>query len=107
MSFYIVSLPGCTAASAGESSKWKQIVTNAADSRRNLHQILQRIGVHSDLARIRAEVLTDLNMVLKQGASKVQPNDEPVAEEDFVNGDDVSGIPQMTMIKSQYARRWS
>jgi hypothetical protein len=34
-------------------------------------------------------------MVFKQGASKVQPNNEPVPREEFVNRDGISGIPHV------------
>jgi hypothetical protein len=52
----IVSLDGCTPASAGENSKLKQIVTNAADTRRKLYQILQGKRLYSALHTISADV---------------------------------------------------
>jgi hypothetical protein len=81
----IASLAGCTPTPAGESAKWKEIIAKAAETRRNLHQVLVGKPLYSALHGAYSEVLADLKVVLQQSASKVQlqPNNEPAAQEEF------------------------
>jgi hypothetical protein len=81
----IASLAGCTPKSVGESEPWKNVITKAAETRRNLRQILQGKQLYSALHGVYSEVLADLKIVLQQSASKVEDNqtNEPGAQEDF------------------------
>jgi hypothetical protein len=68
----IASLAGCTPKSVGESAAWKTIITKAAETKRNLHQVLEGNPLYSALHGVYSEVLADLKVVLQQRASKVQ-----------------------------------
>jgi hypothetical protein len=81
----IASLAGCTPTPVGESTSWKRVITKAAETRRNLHQVLEGKPLYSALHGVYSEVLAVLKVVLQQSASKVQlqPNNEPAAQEEF------------------------
>jgi hypothetical protein len=79
----IASLAGRTPKSVGESEPWKNVITKAAETRTNLHQILHGKQLYSSLHGVYSEVLADLKIVLQQSASKAQQNIEPAAHDEF------------------------
>lgn len=107
----IASLAGCTPTSAGDSTEWKQIITNAEDTRRKLRQVPQgeTTTVYSALHGVYAEV--DLKMVWNKAFRKCNQAKYLLHRKNSVNREDVSGIPPMTNLKkakkSSYAHRWS
>jgi hypothetical protein len=79
----IACLVEYTPHSIGESSKWAEVVTNAAETSIKLQHLLKGKQLHG----VHAEVLNDLKVVLQESAAKDQatstPINEPEANEEF------------------------
>jgi hypothetical protein len=72
----IASLAGCTPKAVGESPSWKHVIAKAAETRRNLHQILEGKALYSALHGVYSEVLTDLKVVLQQCLKGARPSEQ-------------------------------
>jgi hypothetical protein len=66
----IARLAGCTPISVGQRPKWDEIVKTAAETSRNLHQLLVGKPLYSALQGVYAQVLIDLKGVLQESAAK-------------------------------------
>jgi hypothetical protein len=76
----IVRLAESTPASVGESPQWTEVVMNAAETSRNLHQLLNGKTLCSALHGAYAEALNDPKAALQESAAKNEATTNAVKE---------------------------